>query len=69
MWAGVKLPGNQWRRRHELARAHEQLRRIATGEVTPRELPENQPLLRRRTLPAGGDIATVLHLPARQSAA
>lgn len=47
MWAGIKLPGNQYRKRHQLADAHETLRRIAAGEVNPRELPENIDLLSR----------------------
>jgi hypothetical protein len=31
VWAGVKLPGGQYRKRHQLARAHEVLRDIAAG--------------------------------------
>ena len=62
VWAGIKLPGGQYRKRHELARAHEVLRRIADGEVTPRELPENAELLARSE---GTPMAarTVVHLP------
>jgi WhiB family transcriptional regulator, redox-sensing transcriptional regulator len=52
VWAAVKLPGGQYRKRAELARAHETLRRIADGEVNPRELPENAALLERR----GADV-------------
>lgn len=47
VWAGVKLPGNQYRKRSDLARAHDILRRIARGELNPRELPENAALLSR----------------------
>ena len=32
VWAGVKLPGGQYRKRHELARAHQVLGQIAAGE-------------------------------------
>ena len=45
VWAGVKLPGNQYRKRHELARAHDVLRRIAAGDISPRQLAENMALL------------------------
>jgi WhiB family redox-sensing transcriptional regulator len=48
VWAGIKLPGNQYRKRGELARAHETLRRIAAGEISAREVPENAALLKRR---------------------
>lgn len=41
VWAGVKLPGGQFRKRHQLARAHEVLRDIAAGVINPRELPES----------------------------
>lgn len=68
VWAGVKLPGGQYRKREQLAQAHEVLRRIAAGEINARELPENAALLARRerdhensTTPAS---AVVLHLPA-----
>ena len=47
VWAAVKLPGGQYRKRHELARAHDLLRRIAEGSVNPRELPESAELLSR----------------------
>ena len=47
VWAGVKLPGGQYRKRHELAHAHEVLRNIAAGVINPRELPESAELLSR----------------------
>ena len=68
VWAGIKLPGNQWRQRRELDRARAHLRRIAAGEVTPREIPENDALLRR----GGGAApaqAIVFHLPVHRPAA
>jgi len=63
VWAGIKLPGGQYRKRHQLAAAHEVLRRIADGVINPRELPESVELLAR-----GGDVlpaqqTTVLHQP------
>ena len=62
VWAGVKLPGGQYRKRHQLARAHEVLRDIAAGLINPRELPENVQLLSRsEALPAAA--ATVVHVP------
>ena len=62
VWAGVKLPGGQYRKRHQLARAHEVLRDIAVGLINPRELPENVQLLSRsEALPAAA--ATVVHVP------
>lgn len=66
VWAGVKLPGGQYRKRAELARAHETLRRIAAGDITPRELPENEALLERRESADLGVVAAVFHLPAVQ---
>jgi WhiB family redox-sensing transcriptional regulator len=63
VWAGVKLPGGQYRKREQLAAAHDVLRRIAAGELNARQLPENAALLERRqdeTLPV---VATVIHLP------
>ena len=33
VWAGVKLPGGQYRKREQLAGAHDTLRRIAAGEI------------------------------------
>ena len=61
VWAGIKLPGGQYRKRHELARAHELLRQIAEGQVNPRELPESVELLARSE---GSPVAaqTVVHL-------
>jgi WhiB family redox-sensing transcriptional regulator len=62
VWAGVKLPGGQYRKRHQLARAHEVLQRIADGLVNPRELPESAELLSRaESLPAAP--TTVVHVP------
>ncbi|MEO6794118.1 MAG: WhiB family transcriptional regulator [Mycobacterium sp.] len=64
VWAGVKLPGGQYRKRAELAQAHAVLRAIAAGEINARELPENQALLanhEREQLPVA---AAVFHLPA-----
>ncbi|WP_431196024.1 transcriptional regulator [Mycobacterium camsae] len=68
VWAGVKLPGGQYRKREQLAQAHEVLRQIAAGEINARELPENAALLARRE--NDREIvranAVVLHLPATQ---
>lgn len=62
VWAGVKLPGGQYRKRHQLAHAHDVLQRIADGQLNPRELPESAELLARsEALPA--QAATVVHLP------
>jgi WhiB family redox-sensing transcriptional regulator len=63
VWAGVKLPGGQYRKRHQLAQAHAVLRRIAAGEINSRQLPENSALLARREHQAVGAAATVFHLP------
>jgi WhiB family redox-sensing transcriptional regulator len=52
VWAGVKLPGGQYRKRHQLAHAHAVLRRIADGLVNPRQLPESAELLSRTDVPA-----------------
>jgi WhiB family transcriptional regulator, redox-sensing transcriptional regulator len=63
VWAGIKLPGGQYRKRAQLAQAHEVLRRIAAGEINSRQLPENAALLARggrETVPV---TAVVLHLP------
>ena len=61
VWAGVKLPGGQYRKRHQLAHAHAVLRRIADGLVNPRELPESIELLSRaEELPAPGPV--VVHV-------
>ena len=48
VWAGVKLPGGQYRKREQLAQAHATLRRIAAGEISPRQLADNAALLTRR---------------------
>lgn len=62
MWAGIKLPGGQYRKRAQLAHAHDMLRRIADGQINPRELPESAELLaRNEALPV--PAATVVHLP------
>ncbi|MBO0879295.1 MAG: WhiB family transcriptional regulator [Mycobacterium sp.] len=62
VWAGVKLPGGQYRKREQLARAHDVLRRVAAGEINARQLPDNVALLAQRE----GDVvpvaATVFHL-------
>jgi WhiB family redox-sensing transcriptional regulator len=61
VWAGVKLPGGQYRKRHELAHAHEVLRNIAAGVINPRELPESAELLSRsEALPTAAP--TVIHV-------
>lgn len=61
VWAGIKLPGGQYRKRHELAHSHDVLRQIADGELNPRELPESSELLSRgESLPSRA--ATVVHL-------
>lgn len=61
VWAGVKLPGGQYRKRHDLARAHRVLRDIADGLLTPRELPESAELLSRvQSVPL--PPSTVVHL-------
>ncbi|OBK23794.1 transcriptional regulator [Mycobacterium asiaticum] len=64
VWAGVKLPGGQYRKREQLAQAHDVLRRIAAGEINARQLPENAALLARRETEAAPVNAVVLHLPA-----
>lgn len=68
VWAGVKLPGGQYRKREQLAHAHEMLRRIAAGEINARELPENAALLARRESERENTkvpvSAVVLHFPA-----
>jgi WhiB family redox-sensing transcriptional regulator len=66
VWAGVKLPGGQYRKREQLARAHDILRRIAAGEINSRQLPENATLLARSEHEAIPMPAVVLHLPAAQ---
>lgn len=64
VWAGIKLPGGQYRKREQLARAHDALRRIAAGEINSRQLPENAALLKRREHDTVPVTAVVLHLPA-----
>ncbi len=66
VWAGVKLPGGQYRKRAELAKAHETLRRIAAGVISPREVPENAALLERRESEMLPAVAAVFHLSAIQ---
>src|ERR1700748_1659662 len=61
VWAGVKLPGGQYRKREQLAAAHDVLRRIAAGEVSSRQLPENAALLARREHDTMPVPAMVLH--------
>ncbi|CAJ1494461.1 WhiB family transcriptional regulator [[Mycobacterium] burgundiense] len=68
VWAGIKLPGNQYRKRGELARAHAVLRRIAAGEISARQLPENAALLERRQHAVIPEVATVFHLTRAASA-
>lgn len=71
VWAGIKLPGGQYRKRGELARAHGLLRRIAAGEIGPREIPANAELLAEHE---GEDphpaakAAAVFHLPGLEQA-
>lgn len=67
VWAGVKLPGGQYRKREQLARAHEVLRRIAAGEINARQLPENIALLTRREGEGVSETRTIFHLPANQT--
>lgn len=64
VWAGIKLPGGQYRKRHQLADAHALLRRIAAGEVNPRELPESAALLARQesTAPTMARVLPLLPL-------
>ena len=66
VWAGVKLPGGQYRKREQLTRAHAILRQIAEGEINPRQLPENVALLARHEDDAVPVAAVVLHLPTAQ---
>jgi WhiB family transcriptional regulator, redox-sensing transcriptional regulator len=66
VWAGVKLPGGQYRKREQLAKAHDILRRIAAGEINSRQLPDNAALLARREGDAVPVTATVFHLPIRE---
>jgi WhiB family redox-sensing transcriptional regulator len=62
VWAGVKLPGGQYRKREQLARAHDILRRIAAGEINSRQLPDNAELLARRERDTVPVTATVFQL-------
>lgn len=64
VWAGVKLPGGQYRKRAQLAAAHDVLRRIAAGEINARQLPDNAALLARSEREALPVTAVVVHLPA-----
>ena len=66
VWAGVKLPGGQYRKREQLAAAHDTLRRIAAGEINSRQLPDNAALLARREGDTVPVTATVFHLPIRR---
>src|SRR5947209_1440328 len=66
VWAGVKLPGGQYRKREQLARAHDVLRQIAAGEINSRQLAENAALLARHEHDAVPPAAVVLHLPTAQ---
>lgn len=63
VWAGVKLPGGQYRKREQLAAAHGVLRQIAGGEINSRQLPDNAALLARREADTVPVAATVFHLP------
>jgi WhiB family redox-sensing transcriptional regulator len=62
VWAGVKLPGGQYRKRHQLAHAHLVLRQIAEGLINPRELPESAELLARNDVAPAAEVA-VVHVP------
>ena len=61
VWAGVKLPGGQYRKRHQLARALLVLRQIAEGVINPRELPESAELLGRNDIQSAPET-TVVHV-------
>ena len=61
VWAGVKLPGGQYRKRHQLAHAHLVLRQIAEGLINPRALPESAELLARNEIQPAAE-ATVVHV-------
>src|ERR1700679_2469556 len=65
VWAGVKLPGGQYRKREQLAAAHDPLRRIAAGKMNPRQLAHNRARLTRREGDLAPATATVFHLPVR----
>jgi WhiB family redox-sensing transcriptional regulator len=66
VWAGVKLPGGQYRKRGELEHAHRTLRRIAAGEICPRQLPESAMLLKRNAVDIPPAATAVFHLPVAQ---
>lgn len=66
VWAAVKLPGGQYRKRGELAAAHDLLRAIADGQINARELPDNQALLTSRETEPLPTAAAVFHLPAER---
>lgn len=66
VWAGVNLPGGQYRKRGQLAEAHDVLRRIAAGEINARQLPENTALLARNERDAVPVTAVGWHLPVTQ---
>lgn len=66
VWAGVKLPGGQYRKRAQLARAHDILQLIAAGEINSRQLPENAALLERNERAVVPETAVVVHLPCAQ---
>ena len=63
VWAGVKLPGGQYRKRNQLAHAREVLRKIADGVINPRELPESVDLLSRAEALPTALAAGVVHVP------
>jgi WhiB family redox-sensing transcriptional regulator len=63
VWAGVKLPGGQYRKRNQLAHAREVLRKIADGVINPRELPESVELLSRAEALPTAVAAGVVHVP------
>lgn len=69
VWAGVKLPGGQYRKRHQLAHAHVVLHQIAEGLINPRQLPESADLLSRTDTPAPTEPAVVHVAPGQPSAA
>ena len=59
VWAGVKLPGGQYRKREQLAQAHDVLRRIAAGEINSATAARKRgaagtPRTRRRSGDRGG---------------
>ena len=68
VWAGVKLPGGQYRKRHQLAHAHLVLRQIAEGLINPRELPESAELLARSDVQPAAE-ASVVHVAIGRRAA